>query len=334
MAELTKTYVTQEGIAKYDELIKAKMEADIAAAQQAAEKHAEELDHLYESAGAVKTLSDTILTGETVNDFGAAEQAIADAKKAGTDAMAKANEKVASVAAGDASITVGGTATEPTVAVKLSQADGNALTLESDGLKVSIPEVVVPEYSVVKDSNSGDFAAVYHLTKDGTNIGAAINIPKDMVVSSGSVVTNPTGQDAGTYIELVLQNVDDPLYINVGNLIEYVTSGSQTTDMVEIHVSDDHKVTATVTDKSLTLAKMATDVTEAIVDAKAAGTQASADLLAYQSTNDVAVSKKVETSVYDAYVEANDQAVAELGAAIEAFKPVEVSYIEGLFANA
>lgn len=334
MAELTKTYVTQEGIAKYDELIKAKMAADIKDAEDRAKAHAEDLDHLYEGAGAVQTLREEILTGETVNDFGAAEQAIADAKKAGTDAMAEANEKVASVAAGDASITVGGTATEPTVAVKLSQADGNALTLESDGLKVSIPEVVVPEYSVVKDSNSGDFAAVYHLTKDGTNIGAAINIPKDMVVSSGSVVTNPTGQPAGTYIELVLQNVDDPLYINVGNLIEYVTSGSQTTDMVEIHVSDDHKVTATVTDKSLTLAKMATDVTDAIADAKAAGTQASADLLAYQSTNDVAVSKKVETSVYNAYVESNDQAVADLGAAIEAFKPVEVSYIEGLFANA
>lgn len=169
-----------------------------------------------------------------------------------------ANAKVGSVAAGDTSITVAGTATAPTVAVKVDPAADNAINVGEDGLKVVIPAAA--EYSIVKDDNSGDFAAVYHLTKGGTNVGAAINIPKDMVVESGSVVENPTGQPAGTYIELVLQNVEDPLYINVGDLIEYVTSGSQTGDMVFITVSDDHKVTATITDGTITLAKLATDI--------------------------------------------------------------------------
>ena len=57
------------------------------------------------------------------------------------------DNKVASVAAGDKSVTVGGSATAPTVAVKLSAAEGNALTLADDGLKVIIPESTKVEKS-------------------------------------------------------------------------------------------------------------------------------------------------------------------------------------------
>ena len=176
--------------------------------------------------------------------------------------MAEAQKKVVSVTAGDASVTVAGTATAPTIAAKVSQDADNALELAADGLKVVIPAAA--EYSISKDTDSGDYAAVYHLTKNGANVGAAINIPKDMVVQSGSVVENPAGQPAGTYIELVLQNVADPLYINVGSLIEYVTSGSQAGDMIVVTVSDDHKVTATISDGAITLAKLHTDVQTAI----------------------------------------------------------------------
>lgn len=57
------------------------------------------------------------------------------------------DNKVASVAAGDASVTIGGTATAPTVAAKISAAEGNALTLAEDGLKVIIPESTKVEAS-------------------------------------------------------------------------------------------------------------------------------------------------------------------------------------------
>lgn len=192
----------------------------------------------------------------------AKDDAIAAAKKAGDDAMAEAQKKVASVTAGDGSMTVGGTATDPTVAVKLSQDADNAIELVEDGLKVVIPAAA--EYTIEKAAESGDFAAVYTLKKNGAQVGASINIPKDMVVESGAVVENPEGQAEGTYIKLVLQNVAEPLYINVGSLIEYVTSGSAADDMVVISVSDDHKVTAAITDGSITLAKLATDVQTAI----------------------------------------------------------------------
>ena len=82
-----------------------------------------------------------------------------------------------------------------------------------------------------------------------------------MVVESGKVVVNPEGQTPGTYIELTIANkTSDKIYINVADLIEYVTSGSQATDMVVIAVSEDHKVTATITDGSITLEKLAAGV--------------------------------------------------------------------------
>lgn len=196
--------------------------------------------------------------------------------QAAADALAEAQAKVASVTAGDASVTVGGTATAPTVAAKLSQDADNALELAEDGLKVVIPAAA--EYSIVKAADSGDYAAVYNLTKDGTIVGASINIPKDLVVKSGSVV--------GDEIVLVLNDeAATEIKIPVASLIEYVTSGSQAGDMVVINVSDDHKVTATITDGTITLAKLSTDVQTAIGKAH---THENADVLAGISADDVA----------------------------------------------
>ena len=156
-------------------------------------------------------------------------------------------------------ITITGTKANKTIAAKIDPAEGNALTVGEAGLKVTIPAAA--EYSITKAANSGDYAAVYHLTKGGTEVGAAINIPKDMVVKSGSVVTNPAGQTKGTYIELVLANAtNDKIYIPVDQLIEYVTSGSAESDPIVVAVSADHKVTATITDGSITKAKLAAAV--------------------------------------------------------------------------
>ena len=180
---------------------------------------------------------------------------IDNAQKLAGDAMVEAEKKVASVTAADKSVTIGGTSTAPTVAAKLSADADNALTLAEDGLKVVIPAAA--EYSIVKAENSGEYAAVYNLTKDGTIVGASINIPKDMVVKSGSVVN-------GNIVLVLNDEANTEITIPASSLIEYVTSGSQTGDMVVINVSDDHKVTATITDGSITLAKLATDVQTAI----------------------------------------------------------------------
>lgn len=96
--------------------------------------------------------------------------------------------------------------------------------------------VNVPAYTLTK-STSTDYAAVYHLQKDGTNVGEAINIPKDMVVESGKVVwgsyadgtfTPATDkEDATPYIELTLANsTANKIYIAVADLVNEHKAGT------------------------------------------------------------------------------------------------------------
>lgn len=237
-------------------------------------------------AGTLVKLASTTASGDLASDVATLQTQVADlitkvGKAAeGEDAAtglyalidevkALANAKVASVKATDKSITIGGSATAPTVKVAISADEGNALSLAADGLKVTIPEVTVPEYSMKKlDAATTGMSASYQLTKDGTGIGAVIDIPKDMMVKSGSVQTYEAGSlpagvaEAGTYIVLVLNDeAETKLYINVGNLIEYVTSGSAEGDMVFINIDPQtHKVTATITDGTVTEAKLHADV--------------------------------------------------------------------------
>ena len=96
----------------------------------------------------------------------------------------------------------------------------------TEQVAITFPEVKVPVYDIVKDTDSGDYAAIYHLTKDGVNTGAAINIPKDLFVKEGKIVDNPSGQPAGKYIELTLQNQTNPIYINVADLVDAYTEGN------------------------------------------------------------------------------------------------------------
>lgn len=96
--------------------------------------------------------------------------------------------------------------------------------------------VKVPAYTLTK-STSTDYAAVYHLQKDGANVGEAINIPKDMVVESGNVVwgsysdgtfTPATDKKNATpYVELTLANsTANKIYIAVADLVNEHKAGT------------------------------------------------------------------------------------------------------------
>ena len=222
-----------------------------------------------------------------------------------------ANTKVASVGATDASVVVdSSTATAPKIQVQISKIENNALTLANDGLKVIVPDVTHPEYTIKKlETATAGMSASYQLTKDGTGIGAVIDIPKDMVVESGTVETNPSGQPAGTYLVLTLANKgNDKVYINVGNLIEYVTAGDSPDGMVVVSISDDHKVTATLGNTSITEAKLAKEVTDKLAKAVSAVqsvTAGSANGTISVDGKDVAVTglksaAYTESSAYDA----------------------------------
>lgn len=96
--------------------------------------------------------------------------------------------------------------------------------------------VKVPAYTLTK-STSTDYAAVYHLQKDGANVGEAINIPKDMVVESGKVVWGSYADGAFTpatdkknatpYVELTLANSSaNKIYIAVADLVNEHKAGT------------------------------------------------------------------------------------------------------------
>lgn len=208
-----------------------------------------------------------------VGKAAAGEEAATGLYKEIADVLAVANAKVASVGATDASVVVdSSTATAPKIQVQISKVENNALTLAEDGLKVIVPDVTHPEYTIKKlETATAGMSASYQLTKDGTGVGAVIDIPKDMVVESGTVETNPSGQTAGTYLVLTLANKNnDKVYINVGNLIEYVTAGDSPDGMVVVSISDDHKVTATLGNASITEAKLAKGVTDKLAKAVSA----------------------------------------------------------------
>ena len=111
----------------------------------------------------------------------------------------------------------------------------------------NLPEQI--DYTVtITESTPEGFAKVYNIKQTSTGLNATINIPKDMVVSSGKVETYTLSGEwglAGTYLVLTLANAtSDKVYINVGNLIEYVTSGSTADDQIQIEIDNEHKVTA------------------------------------------------------------------------------------------
>ena len=243
-----------------------------------------------DEAGTLVKLAQTTASGDLASDVAALQGqvnsliakvgAAAEGETAATglyalidEVKSLANSKVASVSATDASVVVdSSTVTAPKIQVQISKVENNALTLADDGLKVIVPDVTHPEYTIKKlETATAGMSASYQLTKDGTGVGAVIDIPKDMVVESGTVETNPTGQPAGTYLVLTLANkTSDKVYINVGNLIEYVTAGDSPDGMVVVSISDDHKVTATLGNASITEAKLAKEVTDKLAKAVSA----------------------------------------------------------------
>lgn len=171
-------------------------------------------------------------------------------------------EVVNGITAGNNGIIIGGTATDPTIGAKISPKAGNSLSINTkageEGLYVNVPQGTNYTVSVTESTPEG-YAKAYTFSQLGSTI-ATINIPKDMVVERGTVEekseTGAWGQP-GTYLHLVLANaVSSDIYINVGDLIEYVTSGSQAGDMVVIDIDAQHKVTATITDGTITKAKL------------------------------------------------------------------------------
>lgn len=190
-------------------------------------------------AGAAQAvLGSTGDTSDMATVYGA--RALADeAKNAATAAQASADAKVASVTAdANGGITIGGTATAPTVGIKLDTKAGNAASLSADGLYVTVPEVSIPEYTIAKlDTATEGYIATYQLQKDGVAAGVNVDIPKDYLVKSAELKvstgdSDPSGFAAGTkYIDFTINTKvgtgeESHIYLNVQDLVDAYTPGN------------------------------------------------------------------------------------------------------------
>jgi hypothetical protein len=110
----------------------------------------------------------------------------------------------------------------------------------------------------LETAETNEYAAAYVIKQGETTVGT-INIPKDLVVKSGRVVT----KENNTVIELTLANDEaTKIEIPVDQLIEYVTTGSTATDNVIIDIDPiTHQVTAALNDTLLTKINNAMDST-------------------------------------------------------------------------
>lgn len=101
-----------------------------------------------------------------------------------------------------------------------------ASKLDADDLKT---------YTVTKQQVAeAGYSSTYQLFENGTAVGDKINIPKDLVVESGSVETVETAdvpyagaQVGDKYIDLVIANADNQhIYIPVNDLVDTYTAGN------------------------------------------------------------------------------------------------------------
>ena len=127
------------------------------------------------------------------------------------------------------------------IGVALSAEAGNILSLKGDGLYVDATGVSaddIPSYAIEKQADSGDAVAVYKLKKtvgaESSYVGDAITIPKDLVISSGSleIVTEVDVPYLGAvvgepYLDIILSNADaEHIYIPVKGLVDTYKAGN------------------------------------------------------------------------------------------------------------
>lgn len=162
---------------------------------------------------------------------------------------------------------------------------GNLATSNKTDLVSAINEVnsktgaVAHAGTVTLEESEAGYLKSYTIKQGSTTVGT-IDIPSDMVVKSGTVVTNPPGK-VGTYIELTLANTDqDKIYIDVETLV------------------DDYKAQASAAQVQLTINSATRVISAAIVAGGVGTTELATDAVTTVKIKNANVTKaKLETSV-------------------------------------
>lgn len=134
--------------------------------------------------------------------------------------------------------------------------------------------------TIVKSGNT------YTFYQGGQAISPAIDIPKDMVVESGSIVQGTwndgeftPGSGTGKALALVIANGGGTVYIDVNDLVDAYTGG--TTSTITVAISGTNQITATLVNGSIVQAHLSSELlttlqSTTITDPTSSSTQATA----------------------------------------------------------
>ena len=136
------------------------------------------------------------------------------------------------------------------------------------GSEKEVGTIVVPDLKMeVKAIPNDGYLKTYQFTY-GTGTTFEVDIPKDLVVKSGEVITVTDGSPVsgltnGTYLKLVIVNQTEPIYIDVKDLCDVYT-GKAVTDGVSVSISDTNEISATLVGKAVAEENLADDLANKI----------------------------------------------------------------------
>lgn len=235
MAEIIKKYVDLTGLTHYDEKIKKVISDADAKVLEDAKAHANGLADNYDAAGTAETKVNELANGQVKTNKEAIESLtgkVGNTEDLGTTAK---SDLVSAINEVRNSVSAGGTAA--------------AITIDT--------------------ATTTDGMAKSYTIKQGDNTVGTIDIPKDMVVSSGTVEKDPAGQAKGTYLVLTLANAtSDKVYINVGTLVDIYTAKASATQIQLVIDSTTREISASVVAGSIGATELAANAvtTEKIAD--------------------------------------------------------------------
>lgn len=214
------------GLKLYDQKIKEKITQGDSTTLQSAKDYADNLSSNYDAAGTAQSLVSALENGQVATNKNDIATLKTNVGTLGDLSTSAKTDLVSAVNEVFAAVGTGGAA--------------SVVSVEKDG--------------------SG---LVYTIKQGGSSVGT-INIPKDMVVSSGEVQVledeDPSGNPAGTYLVLTLANATkDKIYINVGTLVD-IYRAKASAPQVQIAIdSGTREISATIVAESITTTELASN---------------------------------------------------------------------------
>ena len=181
------------------------------------------------------------------------------------------------------------------------------------------------EVTIDTSATTEGYLKTYTIKQGETEIGK-IDIPKDLVVTSGEIVTDPDDQPAGTYIKLTIANQDAPIYINVADLVDVYTAQASAAQ-IQLAISATNEISATIVAGSITANELSADsVTEGKIAADSITTTKIKDANVTASKlaeNSVGATKATDTGVITSTV-LDDVVVEALNSATTAVQADQI----------